>query len=65
MREQRNVIESISNVGMTKKEFIDLLNKEFPDEEVGTHGRIVQITTTRLTDGTVNQSVLLGKQLRV
>lgn len=38
--ENRNVIETVVHTALTKRELIDLINKSFPDEEVGNHGQI-------------------------
>lgn len=60
---KRNVIESISNKQLTKKDVINMINNAFPDEEVGTHGTIATVTMTELTDGTIMESVTFGKRL--
>ena len=65
MGEKRNVIEWIQHTQLTKKDLIDLINKDFPDEEVGTHGQIASVVTTRMTDGTIMQSVCFGTILSV
>lgn len=65
MNDKRNVIESVKNTQLTKKKFINLINESFQDEEVGTHGQIAHVITTRMTDGTIMQSVLFGKILSV
>lgn len=61
----RNVIESIQHTQLTKKQIIELINKAFPDAEVGIHGQVVQVTTTTMTDGTKMQSICFGKILDV
>lgn len=38
--ENRNVIETVVHTTLTKRELIDLINKSFPDEEVGNYGQI-------------------------
>lgn len=50
--ENRNVIETVVHTALTKRELIDLINKSFPDEEVGNHGQIAQLSTTTMSDGT-------------
>ena len=45
----RNVIDRVQHTNVTKKELIALIDKAFPDEEVGNHGQIAQITTTEMT----------------
>lgn len=56
--EERNYIESISTYRMTKEDLIDFIEKEFP-------GRgsmpIAVLTTVQMSNGTKNQSLLLGK----
>lgn len=61
----RNVIESVCHTQLTKKEVLELINKTFPDEEVGNHGQIAQVTTTEMTDGTKMQSICFGKIFNV
>ena len=56
----RNVIETVVHTALTKRELIDLINKSFPDEEVGNHGQIAQ-----LSDGTKMQNVCFGKILKI
>lgn len=65
MNNKRNVIESIQNTHLTKRDLIDLINKSFSDDEVGTHGEVAHVITTRMTDGTIMQSVCFGKILSV
>lgn len=65
MGEKRNVIECIQHTKLTKKDLIDLINQDFPDEEVGTLGQIASVVTTRMTDGTIMQSVCFGTILSV
>ena len=61
----RNVIETVVHTALTKRELIDLINKSFPDEEVGNHGQIAQLSTTTMSDGTKMQNVCFGKILKV
>ena len=63
--ENRNVIDRVQHTNVTKKELISLIDKAFPDEEVGNHGQIAQITTTEMTDGTKMQSICFGKIFEV
>ena len=63
--ENRNVIETVVHMALTKRELIDLINKSFPDEEVGNHGQIAQLSTTTMSDGTKMQNVCFGKILKV
>lgn len=63
--EKRNVIDKVQHNSLTKKELLELIDKTFPDEEVGNHGQIVQITTTEMTDGMKMQSVCFGKIFEV
>ena len=63
--ENRNVIETVVHTALTKRELIDLINKSFPDEEVGNHGQIAQLSTTTMSDGTKMQNVCFGKILKV
>ena len=41
--ENRNFIETVVHTALTKRELIVLINKSFPDEEVGNHGQIAQL----------------------
>ena len=61
----RNVIECATSTQLTKEQLIDLIHKTFPDAEVGSHGKIVTVTTTELTDGRKMQTVCFGKFLEV
>lgn len=63
--ENRNVIETVVHIALTKRELIELINKSFPDEEVGNYGQIAQLTTTTMSDGTKMQDVCFGKILKV
>ena len=63
--ENRNVIESVQHTGLSKNELLELIKKTFPDEEVGYHGQVAQITTTMMTGGTKMQSVCFGKIFEV
>lgn len=63
--EKRNVIDNISHTQLTKKEVLELIDKTFPDEEVGNHGQIAQVTTTEMSDGTKMQSICFGKMFKV
>ena len=63
--ENRNVIDRVQHTTVTKTEFLALIDKAFPDEEVGNHGQIAQITTTEMTDGTKMQSICFGKIFEV
>ena len=63
--EKRNVIGNVQHTQLTKKEILELIDKTFPDEEVGNHGQIAQITTTEMTDGTRMQSICFGKIFKV
>ena len=60
-REKRNVIDNVQHTSLSKKELIELIRKTFPDEEVGYHGQVAQITTTTMTDGTKNAICLFRK----
>ena len=57
----RNVIDSVKHINLTKNDMIELINKTFPDEEVDKFGQIVQLTITEMTDGTKMQSICFGK----
>lgn len=59
------LIETVVHMALTKRELIDLINKSFPDEEVGNHGQIAQLSTTTMSDGTKMQNVCFGKILKV
>ena len=61
--EKRNAIETTHHAHLTKKNLLELIDKTFPDEEVGKHGQIAQLTTTVMTDGTKMQSICFGKIL--
>ena len=63
--EKRNVIDNIQHTSLTKKEILELIDKTFPDEEVGNHGQIAQVTTTEMSDGTKMQSICFGKMFKV
>ena len=63
--ENRNFIETVVHTAITQRDLIELINKSFPDEEVGNHGQIAQLTTTIMSDGTEMQSVCFGKILKV
>ena len=63
--EKRNVIDNIQYTSLTKKEILELIDKTFPDEEVGNHGQIAQVTTTEMSDGTKMQSICFGKMFKV
>ena len=63
--ENRNVIETVVHIALTKRELIELINKSFPDEEVGNYGQIAQLITTTMSDGTKMQDVCFGKILKV
>ena len=65
MKDKRNVIESTQNTVLTKKKLFDLINKTFSDDEVGAFGQIAHVTTTRMTDGTIMQTICFGKILDV
>ena len=65
MENKRNVIECVQNTQLTKKELIGLIDKSFPDDEVGTFGQIANVVTTKMTDGTIMQSICFGKILSV
>ena len=62
--ENRNVIETVVHTALTKRELIELINESFPDEEVGTHGQIAQVSTTTMSDGTKMQNICFGKILK-
>jgi hypothetical protein len=64
-RSKRNVIEELSSTLLTKKDLIDSINKNFPDDEIGTHGSIAQVLTVRMTNGTRSQSIIFGKLLKL
>lgn len=57
----RNIIDSVKHINLTKKDILELINKTFPDEEVGDFGQIAQLTITEMTDGTKMQSICFGK----
>ncbi len=57
----RNIIDSVKHINLTKKDMLELINKTFPDEEVGDFGQIAQLTITEMTDGTKMQSICFGK----
>lgn len=59
----RNEIEMVTNDKLTKRELIEVINKTFPDDEIGDKGIIAYISTTEMTDGTLMQSVCFGKIL--
>lgn len=61
----RNVIEIVLHTALTKRELIELINEAFPDEEVGNHGQIAQLSTTIMSDGTKMQNICFGKILKV
>lgn len=63
--EKRNVIDNMQHTSLTKKEILELIDKTFPDEEVGNHGQIAQVTTTEMSDGTKMQSICFGKMFKV
>lgn len=63
--ENRNVIDGITQVSMTKREMIEAIKKTFPDDEVGYNGTIAEVVITVMTDGTKMQSVCFGKALKV
>ena len=63
--EKRNVIGSTSRCMVSKRDLIEAIMNTFPDDEVGYDGKIAYITTTKMTDGTVMQSVLFGKVLEL
>lgn len=63
--EKRNVIDNMQHTSLTKKEVLELIDKTFPDEEVGNHGQIAQVTTTEMSDGTKMQSICFGKMFKV
>jgi hypothetical protein len=63
--EKRNVIDNIQHTSLTKKEVLELIDKTFPDEEVGNHGQIAQVTTTEMSDGSKMQSICFGKMFKV
>lgn len=63
--EKRNVIDNMQYTSLTKKEVLELIDKTFPDEEVGNHGQIAQVTTTEMSDGTKMQSICFGKMFKV
>lgn len=61
----RNVIETVIHTALTKKELIELINKTFPDEEVGDYGQIAQVSTTTMSNGIKMQNVCFGKILEI
>ncbi len=63
--ENKNVIGTIMHATLTKKEIIEIINRTFPDEEVGNYGKIVQVETVVAKDGTKMQSVCFCKPLNV
>ena len=40
----RNVIETVIHTALTKRELLEVINKTFPDDEVGNHGQIAQVS---------------------
>ena len=50
---------------VTKQELLNIINKTFPDNEVGNYGQIAQITTIEMDDMTRAQSICFGKILEV
>ena len=63
--EKRNVIDSTTRYMVSKRDLIEAIIKTFPDDEVGYDGKIAHVTITKMTDGTVMQSVLFGKVLEL
>ena len=63
--ENRNVIEIVTNDKLTKRELIEVINKTFPDDEIGDKGIIAYISTTEMTDGTKMQTICFGKILEL
>lgn len=57
----RNIIDNVKHISLTKKDILELINNTFPDEEVGNFGQIAQLTITEMTDGTKMQSICFGK----
>ena len=60
---KRNAIETTHHAHLTKNEILKLIDQTFPDEEVGKHGQVAQLTTTVMSDGTRMQSICFGKIL--
>lgn len=60
----RNIIQSTSTQQLTKKELIEMVKENYPDEEAEFHGQIAQMTTITMADGTQQQSILFGRILR-
>ena len=63
--ENKNVIESVTHTRCSKRELLDIIERNFPDDEVGTICQIAEITTTEMTDGTKMQSICFGKILNL
>ena len=63
--ENRNVIETVIHTALTKRELLELINKTFPDDEVGIYGQVAQVETTIMSDGTKMQSICFGKPLNI
>ena len=61
----RNEIEIVTNDKLTKRELIDAINKNLPDDEIGDQGIIAYISTTEMTDGTKMQTICFGKILEL
>lgn len=61
----RNEIEIVTNDKLTKRELIEVINKTFPDDEIGDKGIIAYISTTEMTDGTKMQTICFGKILEL
>jgi hypothetical protein len=62
---ERNVVESITTIALTKAELIKAIEEAFPDETTNSRGTIAVLVKTELTDGTKNQTLTIGKTLNV
>ena len=59
-------IRMVEHRPVSKAELIEIINKNFPDDEgYNQPHQIAEITTTKLGDRTFNQSVLFGKVLKL
>lgn len=63
--ENRNAIKIVQHNAVTKQELLNIINKTFPDNEVGNYGQVAQITTIEMDDMTRTQSICFGKILEV
>lgn len=63
--ENRNAIKIVQHNAVTKQELLNIINKTFPDNEVGNYGQVAQITTIEMDDMTRAQSICFEKILEV